>query len=114
VQTTYYLVTAIWPLVHIDSFMWVTGPKSDIWLVKTVAALLAAISFYFLYMLLTNQIEKNLAVLAMGCCIVLTAIDCYYVFTETISMVYLLDAGLELLLLVAWVLVLMFKTKNPR
>ena len=42
-QGLYFLVTAIWPLVHIASFMKVTGPKRDIWLVKTVATVIGAV-----------------------------------------------------------------------
>lgn len=40
-QGLYFLVTGIWPLVHIKSFQWVTGPKVDLWLVKTVGVLIA-------------------------------------------------------------------------
>ena len=38
-QGAYFGLTAAWALVHIDSFMRVTGAKTDVWLVKTVAAL---------------------------------------------------------------------------
>jgi hypothetical protein len=47
VQTIYYLLTAIWPLADIESFMLVTGRKTDIWLVKTVSVLLLAVVFSF-------------------------------------------------------------------
>lgn len=30
VQGTFYLATGIWPLVHIESFVAVTGPKTDL------------------------------------------------------------------------------------
>lgn len=33
IQGCYYLITLIWPLVHIKSFMAVTGYKRDVWLV---------------------------------------------------------------------------------
>ncbi len=105
-QTVYYLVTAVWALVHIDSFIAVTGPKTDIWLVKTVAVLLLAISCCFISQLITKINLWPVAILAIGCCIGLIFIDCYYAFTGTISKIYLLDAVLEFLLLIMWVIAL--------
>src|SRR5438270_11614006 len=40
VQGVYYLLTGVWPLVSIDTFQMVTGPKTDLWLVQTVGALI--------------------------------------------------------------------------
>ena len=31
IQGVYYALTGIWPVVHIGSFMKVTGPKRDLW-----------------------------------------------------------------------------------
>ena len=42
-QGLYYLVTGLWPLIHLASFEAVTGPKTDDWLVKMVGLLAAAI-----------------------------------------------------------------------
>jgi hypothetical protein len=48
VQGAYYLATGIWPLVSVETFQWVTGPKTDHlpsgyeadhWLVMTVGVL---------------------------------------------------------------------------
>jgi hypothetical protein len=44
VQGIYWLVTGVWGLVDIVSFMKVTGPKTDVWLVKTVSVLIVVIS----------------------------------------------------------------------
>ncbi|NJK94616.1 MAG: hypothetical protein HC905_06550 [Bacteroidales bacterium] len=44
VQGSYFFLTGVWPIIDIHSFMRVTGPKEDIWLVKTVGALTIAIS----------------------------------------------------------------------
>ena len=43
IQGAYFLATGIWPLLHLASFMRVTGPKTDRWLVKTVGALVAVL-----------------------------------------------------------------------
>jgi hypothetical protein len=34
IQGLYYTISGMWAQVSIDTFMMVTGPKTDIWLVK--------------------------------------------------------------------------------
>lgn len=41
VQGGFYVVTGVWPLLHLPSFLAVTGPKTDLWLVQTVGGLVA-------------------------------------------------------------------------
>ena len=103
IQTIYYLITAVWALVDIDSFMKVTGPKTDIWLVKTVSVLLLAICISLITALLSRTLNKSVVALAVTSCIVLIIIDCYYVWSKTIPEVYLLDAGVEFMLLILWI-----------
>ncbi len=43
VQGIYFLVTGIWPLISMRTFLTITGPKTDLWLVKTVGLVLAVI-----------------------------------------------------------------------
>ncbi len=102
VQATYYFLTALWPLVHLHSFMEVTGPKTDTWLVKTVAVLLLAITLHFFAVLYHQEQHWSVVVLAVATATALIAIDCYYSFTGVISGIYLLDAAAELALLVLW------------
>lgn len=108
VQTIYYLITAVWALVHIESFMKVTGPKTEVWLVKTVAVLLLAISLSFIASLIYRSYHISTVTLAISCCVFLIFIDCFYVWNGTISKIYLLDALAELCLLAGWV-ILIFK-----
>jgi hypothetical protein len=51
IQGIYIFLTAVWGLVDISSFMEVTGPKTDIWLVRTVSICLLPYSFicFFIY-----------------------------------------------------------------
>jgi hypothetical protein len=105
-QTFYYLITSIWALVDIRSFMRITGPKTDLWLVKTVAVLLLAISFSFIASLKFRSYEVSVITLAVSCCLLLICIDCFYVWKGTISKVYLLDAVAELCLLIGWLIII--------
>lgn len=43
VQGAYYTVSGVWPLVSLRSFEAVLGPKTDRWLVQTVAGLTTTI-----------------------------------------------------------------------
>jgi hypothetical protein len=112
IQTFYYLVTAIWPLVHIQSFMAVSGPKTDIWLVKTVAVLLVAICLCFISHLLFTGNKWPVSVLAIACCLGFLFIDCYYSFNGVISRIYLLDAGAQIILLALWIIIVIGMSKQ--
>ncbi len=103
-QGIYYLITGIWPLVHIDSFIWVTGPKYDIWLVKTVGVLILVVAVVVLSSVLNKRISYEILLLSVGSAAGLMAIDVYYAFIDRISNVYLLDAVAEAGLIVLWIL----------
>jgi hypothetical protein len=95
VQGLYYLITGLWPIVHIRSFMAVSGPKTDEWLVKTVGALVAVIGFVLLSEARRRSSEVELFMLGIGSAVSLGLIDVVYVSKGTISPVYLADAALE-------------------
>ena len=107
IQTGYILITAVWPLVDIASFMAVTGPKTDVWLVKTVGALLIPISLClgsFLW-IKTNRIPAYILGSTTAAAFIL--IDLYYALSGTISDIYLLDAAVEFVFLAAWMYIIM-------
>jgi len=43
VQGIYFFVSGIWPIFSMSTFLKVTGPKTDLWLVKTVGMILVTI-----------------------------------------------------------------------
>ena len=106
IQTIYYLVTAIWPIVHIESFMDVTGPKTDIWLVKTVGVLLIPISLCFLTHLLLKVDHRPVMVLAATSCTGFACIDFYYALNDVIDDIYLADGVIQLILLAGWIYII--------
>jgi hypothetical protein len=103
VQACYYFLTALWPIVHIESFMDVTGYKIDQWLVKTVGALLIPVSLTLGSYLFIKTDKGPAIILGGGCAIAFSCIDFYYTLSGTISSVYLLDGVLELFLLLGWI-----------
>ena len=104
VQGGFYAATGIWALVDLDSFMAVTGPKVDHWLVKTVGALVTVIGGVLLAAAGRRRVTSEIALLGAGCALSLAAIDVIYVSLGRISSIYLLDAIVEVGLAVAWVL----------
>jgi len=106
IQSFYFLITALWPLLHMRSFLKITGPKTDLWLVRTVAVLLLAISTCFFLSLLSGELSLPVRALAAVSAALLAMIDFYYSLKGTISKVYLIDGVLEILFLVAWIILL--------
>ena len=96
------LVGGLWPLLHISSFEMVFGPKTDRWLVKTVAGLLIVNGLTQLTTLSTAGGVRQARRLGVGTAAVLAAIDLVYVPARRISKMYLVDAALEVGWILAW------------
>lgn len=106
VQAVYFLITGIWPIVNIRSFLAVTGPKIDIWLVKTVGALITGVGAALATAAWNHRINIEIVVLAIGSAASLGVVDVVYARKRIIAPIYLLDAVAEAVLVVAWVLAL--------
>jgi len=102
IQGIYTFVTACWALVDIQSFMVVTGPKTDIWLVKTVALLLLALSLGYLAAWYRKSISLPLVIINLSSAAGLVFIDFYYPFNDIISSVYMLDGVVQVIFLSIW------------
>ena len=102
VQGLFYLATGIWPLLSMETFLKVTGLKTDLWLVMTVGAILAVIGAVLILAVSIGEINASLVVLAMGSAFVLAFVEIIYVAQQVIPLVYLGDAFLELLIIAWW------------
>lgn len=105
----YYSVLGIWPLIHMDSFLFVTGPKTDLWLAETVGVLVLVIGLGLLTAGFQQRISFPIGVIAIASTLGLILIDVLNVWAGIISPIYLLDALVEFILVVAWIIYL-FKT----
>jgi len=101
IQGIFYLLTGALGLLHISSFMRVTGPKVDTWLVKTVSALVCTIGVGLLLHSRRDRVLPEVTTIALGSAVGLTWVDIYYVAKGRIRKVYLLDAAAETLLSLA-------------
>jgi hypothetical protein len=112
VQGIFILVTSLWALLHIESFMWVTGPKTDIWLVKTVAVMGICVSVTLLISCSYKEAAKSVVWLALSVPLGFAALDTYYYLKKTIIWVYLIDASLQVIFLIAYLVLFLRKNKG--
>jgi len=98
----YWIISGIWPILHIRSFEAVTGPKVDRWLVKAVAALITVIGAGLVQGARSDRVTPELETVAVGSALGLTAVDIVYVSKRRISPIYLLDAVAHTALAIAW------------
>ncbi|MBA9077935.1 hypothetical protein [Rufibacter quisquiliarum] len=103
VQGIFYILTGIWPLLHMPSFLAVTGPKNEVWLVVTVGILVMVVGATFIASALQKRVERSVGLLGFFCAAGLAAIDMRYAFHDVILNVYLLDAAAEVVLAGLWV-----------
>jgi hypothetical protein len=101
-QGVYYLITGIWPILHMSSFEAVTGEKTDDWLVQTVGALVIAIALTILRGARPAP-SRETVVLSFTSIAAFIAVDVVFVMREIISPIYLLDAAAQLAIGVALV-----------
>lgn len=101
-QAIYYALTGVWSLVSIKTFQKVTGPKVDIWLVKTVGTLVLVIGGVLGMAAKKGRVTPEIALLATGSAAGLAAIDVVYATKKRISPIYLLDALAEGGLIALW------------
>ena len=100
----YFIATGVWPVVHIKSFLWVTGPKTDLWLVRTVGLMITAVGLCIAVAAAQQQIQLHILVLAIASSGFLLLIDVIYVAKRVIAKIYLLDAAIEAILIAAWLI----------
>ena len=102
-QAVYYTPSGVWPIVHIRSFEWLTGPKTDRWLVKTVGALITVSGAAIGMAAARDRITPEIELLAVGTAFSLAAVDVVYVAKGRIRPVYLLDAVVNLTTIAAYI-----------
>ena len=101
-QGLFWTITGVWPLIHLTSFLWVTGPKEDIWLLYTVSALIIVIGMVLLVAGFRHAVTPEIRWLGIGGALGLIAIDVIYSTRDVIWDVYLWDALAETIIILWW------------
>ncbi len=104
VQATVYILTGVWPWLSMRTFLKVTGPKEDLWLVKTVGALVTVVGVVLGLAVRRRRVTPEIALLGAGSAGALAGVDALFVAQGRIPPVYLLDMVGELVLVAGWLL----------
>jgi hypothetical protein len=101
-QGIYTILTSLWPIIHIKSFLFITGPKTDVWLVKLVSLLLLCMGISFLMEVSQKHLSVTIKQLALNSAVVLFVVDLYYSYYNIIPEVYVIDGFIQLLFICLW------------
>ena len=104
VQAGYFVITGVWPILNMRSFVAVTGPKVDYWLVKTVGVLVTVVGLAIGIAALRGNFGIETFVLAVGSAAALGAVDVIYATKRVIPKIYLADAVAEAILITGWLI----------
>jgi hypothetical protein len=102
-QGLYYLLLGLWPLVGIGSYQEATWDgHSPPWMAQAVGALLLVIGATLCLAAYRRQGSPEVLMLAFGSALALAAVDVHLVW-RGYSLLYLLDAVLQLGLVAFWI-----------
>ncbi|MBF9254458.1 hypothetical protein I2I11_14230 [Pontibacter sp. 172403-2] len=102
IQGVYWLPFGVWPLVHMPSFLWVTGPKVELWLVRTVSLLLIVIGAVLIAAAASKRVTPEIKWLGAGGAAAMAFVDFYYSMQDVIWDTYMLDGIAEIILILLW------------
>lgn len=101
-QGSYWLLTGVWPVLHLHSFLYLTGAKTDLWLVRVVGLLMAVIGGVLLAAGLHGNLSPEIVGLAVAASAALLVADVWFVIDGSLAPVSLVDATLQAAALVGW------------
>lgn len=98
-QSAYYILTGVFPLVSRRGFEAVTGSKTDWWLVQMVGLLAVANGLALAAGSNDRKLSAETLALSVLSAASFAAIDLVYALKRRISPIYLADAAVEALLI---------------
>src|SRR5690606_31236180 len=110
IQGVYFVVTGIWPLLNMASFIMATGPKQDTWLVEMVGLLSAAVGLTFIVSSLRRQPLPVLLGYTVSASFLL--MDIIYVANGQIDRIYLLDAAIQAAFIAVLTVILILNSRK--
>lgn len=110
IQGVYFVVTGIWPLLNMASFIMATGPKQDTWLVEMVGLLSAAVGLTFIVSSLRRQPLPILLGYTVSASFLL--MDIIYVANGQIDRIYLLDAAIQAAFIAVLTVILILNSRK--
>ncbi|HET7204283.1 MAG TPA: hypothetical protein VFI92_13040 [Steroidobacteraceae bacterium] len=109
-----YVVTGLWPVVHLGSFELITGEKYDDFLVHTVGLLLFVVGTVLLLAVHRNRLSAEVVAMAAGTALTLCLIDVVYFGNGRLPPIYLLDAVVEFIFCLVGLASLLLQQRGRR
>lgn len=111
IQGLYFVITGIWPLLNMASFITATGPKQDTWLVEMVGLLSASVGLTFI----VSSLRRHPLPILLGYAVAVSflVMDIIYVGSGQIGSIYLLDAAIQGAFIIAITVVLFLRSRKP-
>ena len=106
-QGIYYIATGLWPILSMSSFEWVSGPKTDHWLVRTVGVLVIIVGLVLVSAAIKQDLGAPVRILGIGSAAALAWIDFFYAMRGVIWPIYMLDGIGEVGIILLWAIALM-------
>jgi len=101
-QGVYFLATGMWPLLHLESFESMTGPKADKWLVRTVGMLVGVTGAVLLRAAVRDRVTPEVSALGVASAASLGAVDTLYAIRGHVSRIYLADSAVHGAFVAGW------------
>lgn len=102
-QGLYYVMTGVWPFLHLRSFLWVVGPKLDRFQLSVTSALIVAIGASLLAAAVRSRPSASAAVLSIASALAFIAVDLR--FRSILRAPYWVDFAVEVAFALACALV---------
>jgi hypothetical protein len=102
-QGLFFLAFGVWPLLHLRSFLAVTGRKTDLWLVQTCGALIAVAGLSLLAAARHRRVFGEWKFFAALFSFALGASDVVFHLHGDIPRIYLADAAIEFCFVLGWI-----------
>jgi hypothetical protein len=107
IHALYFMTIGLWPVVDMNSFMFFTGAKTDIWMAKALGLFMAIIGLLLISAIIRNKLIMELIMLIVFSALALAGVEFYYGWHDMIPEVYLLDAAAEFFFILCWILLLL-------
>jgi hypothetical protein len=102
-QGIYYVLTGLWPWVSLASYAWLTGESADLWRLQTLGALVVVLSVALCVAGWLHERSWAIVCLAVGSAAAFAFVDVLHAVQGHLSPLSLIDAGVEVGLIVLWV-----------
>lgn len=104
-QGVFYVITGLWPIIHLRSFERITGRRREGWLAKAMGGMITAVGAALIVGSLESKAPRSLRVLGMGSALALGLADLVFATRgRKAQKAYLADAVAEGAAFTGWVI----------